>query len=142
MHFASVTRRFAALALLCLFGATHLGAADEPRPLFVEGYAGQLSVQPGEEVAFHVSTSAAKFSVEIARVGGKREVVWTGKDLPGREHPVPENASSHGCGWPVSFKVPVAANWRSGYYVASLRAEDRGGLYTQRGPRTAASHAT
>jgi hypothetical protein len=114
-------------------------AADEPRPLFVEGYATQNSYQPGDEVAFHLSTSAPKFTVEIARVGAKRDVVWTGKDLPGLEHPVPENASSHGCGWPVAFKVPVGAGWRSGYYVATLRAEDRGGRFTQRGRRTAES---
>ena len=126
-------------ALIWLAAALASRAADEPRPLFIEGYAGQLSYQSGDEAEFHTSTSAAKFAVEIVRVGDKREVVWTSKDLPGREHSVPENASSHGCGWPVTFKVPVAANWRSGYYVASLKVEDGGGQYTQRGRRTAES---
>src|SRR5687767_12296697 len=114
-------------------------AGDEPRPLYVEGYAAQLSYQPGDEVAFHISTSAARFAVEIARLGDKREVVWTGNDLPGSEHPVPEHASSRGCGWPVALKVPIPAGWRTGYYVATLRTEDRGGRYSQRGRRTAES---
>jgi len=140
----SRARRVGAPASLLLaalaFVALHLAhAADEPRPLYVEGYASQLSYAPGEEATFHVSSSAPRYTVEIARIGASREIVWKSGDLTGAEHPVPENASSHGCGWPVAFKVPVAANWKSGYYVATLRAQDSGGRYSQRGRRTAES---
>ncbi|MDP2323955.1 MAG: hypothetical protein Q8N51_07995, partial [Gammaproteobacteria bacterium] len=118
---------------------TGAAAADEARPLFIEGYAGQLSVAPGEEVTFHVSTGAAKFDVEIVRLGAENESVWIQKDIPGQAHPVPENASSHGCQWPESFRVTVPAEWRSGYYQVSLYAADGGGKFTQRGRRTAES---
>lgn len=109
----------------------------EVRPLFVEGYAGQVSYAPGDELTLHVSTSAANFEVEIARVGAKRDIVWTARAVAGREQPVPENASSHGCQWAasVAFKIPV--EWRTGYYQVTLRAADRGGKFTQRGRRTA-----
>lgn len=36
-------------------------AADEPRNLFVEGYAGRVSYAPREDLTLHVSTSAASF---------------------------------------------------------------------------------
>ncbi len=111
----------------------------EPRPLFVEGYASQLSYAPGEEVALCVSTTAAKYAVEIARVGAKRDVVLTKKDIEGKEYRTPDECSSHGCGWPASFKFKIPADWKSGYYSVSLSAEDRGGQFVQRGRRTAAS---
>src|SRR5688500_5236591 len=77
--------------------ASSVATAEEPRPLFVEGYAGQVSYAPGEELSLHVSTSAAVFSVEVARLGAKTESVWSRAEIKGREHPVPEDASSHGC---------------------------------------------
>src|SRR5204863_6116166 len=70
----------------------------EPKPLFVEGYADQLSYAPGDEVGLCVSTTAAKYGVEIARVRAKREVVLTKKDIEGKEHRTPDECSSHGCG--------------------------------------------
>lgn len=112
-------------------------SADEPRSLFVEGYTGALSYAPGEEVEFHVSTSADKYSVEILRLGVNDEVVHREKAVRGAEFPVPENASSHGCGWPVGWKWEIPADLRSGYYHVKLRVADRGGKFVQRNSRTA-----
>jgi hypothetical protein len=132
-------------ALLWVFAVLLPGtsglAADvsDPRPLFLEGYAGQVSYAPGETVGLHVSTSAAKFSVEIARLGGMRQVVFQQADIAGVESLIPENASSHGCGWPVLLTVPVPENWRSGYYQVTLRAADNGGKFVQRNRRTVES---
>jgi len=111
----------------------------EPRPLFVEGYTSQLSYRPGDEVALCVSTPAPKYSIEISRVGARREVVLTKKDVEGGERAVPDDCSSHGCNWPVSFKFKIPSDWKSGYYAVALSAEDRGGPFVQRGRRTAAS---
>jgi hypothetical protein len=126
---------------LCGFAIAPLtvGAADSPdaRSLFVEGYAGRVSYQAGEEVTLHVSTSARQFAAEISRLGGQRVVMTNWPALPGGEHPVPEDASSHGCRWPQSFKFTLPADWPSGYYHVALRAADGGGAYTQRNRRTA-----
>src|SRR5213080_2505061 len=67
-------------------------SAEEPGKPFIEAYAGCLSYLPGEEVGLHVSTSAARFGVEIARVGAGREVVFSRDAVPGSLHPVPANA--------------------------------------------------
>jgi hypothetical protein len=123
---------------LALVGSVAADTSD-PRPLSIEGYAGQVSYRPGDELSLRVSTTAPKFTVEIARLGPQREVVFTRADVAGRESPIPENASSHGCGWPVLLTVPVPREWRSGYYEVKLRAGDHGGKYVQRGRRTVES---
>ncbi|MCO6454951.1 MAG: hypothetical protein J5I93_06595 [Pirellulaceae bacterium] len=120
-----------------LLAATGAAQQVEPRPLFVEGYADQLSYQAGDEIALHVSTSAPKYDLEIARLGAAPQVVLKQAGIDGREFPVPEDASSHGCRWPVSLRLPVPAEWKSGYYQVTLRVEDRGGPFIQRNRRTA-----
>jgi hypothetical protein len=110
---------------------------DTPRPLFVEGYAGEVSYQPGEEIALHVSTSAASYAIEIVRFGAKDVIVHRAKGIAGGEHPIPENASSHGCNWPVSWKWKLPENFRTGYYHVKLRVSDRGGKFTHRNTRSA-----
>ncbi len=130
------------LFLLALSGTAAIPLAAETVPsLFVEGYAGQLSRAPGEEVSFHVSTTAASFSAEIARLGAETKTVWSKRNIPGKEHPVPDDASAQGCHWPEAFRVTVAKNWAPGYYAVKFHAEDRGGRWTQRGRRTADSEA-
>jgi hypothetical protein len=109
----------------------------EPKSLFIEGYTGHVSHKAGEEVTLHVSTSAKTWALEVARLGGMREVVMTKAGLVGATHPVPENASSHGCGWPGSFKFTLPPDWKSGYYQVLLRASDNGGPYVQRNRRAA-----
>ena len=89
---------------------------------FIEGYATPLSVRAGEQVGLHVSTGLPTFSIEIARVGRERDTVWAKEGLPGTRHPVPENASTHGCDWPVALTLTVPEAWRSGYYSVMLRA--------------------
>ncbi len=124
-------------SLIWLAAAGALSAADEPRALFVEGYVGHVSYVPGDELTLHVSSSAPTFSIEIVRLGEKSESVWSSAAVVGREHPVPEDASSHGCRWPVATTLKIPAEWRSGYYQVTLRAHDGGGKFTQRNTRTA-----
>lgn len=111
----------------------------ETSALYIDGYTHQLSYAPGEEIEFRVSTSAAHYSLEIARLGATREVVFSQAELPCAAHPIPENASSHGCGWPTSFTLAVPQTWQSGYYEGTLRATDNGGTYVYRNRRTAES---
>src|SRR5690606_22293349 len=99
-----------------------------------------LSYKPGETVQFHISTTAAKFSAEVARIGLEREKVWSKDDLTGSRHPVPEDASSNGCGWPVAFELQVGPDWKSGYYQVTLQAADSGGQFIQRNRRTASTN--
>ncbi len=121
------------------FMARSFLSAEELRPLVVEGYAQRVSYKAGEELALHVSTTATNFAIEITRLGATREIVFTKENIPGVDAAIPENASSHGCNWPVAWKMVVPSQWRSGYYHVRLSAKDRGGKFTQRGSRTAES---
>ncbi len=127
------------LSLLVVLGLCAAGLADEPRPLFIEGYAGEISLVAGEKLDLHVSTSAKNWAVEISRKGAKSEVVYQKKNIPGGEHPVPERASSHGCSWPVAHSLEIPSKWKSGYYEVKLSVSDRGGKFIQRNTRTATS---
>lgn len=118
-------------------GAAPARAREQPRPLFVEGYAGKVSYAPGEDLTLHVSTSAATFAAEISRVGATVDSVWRDDAVAGREFPVPEDASSKGCGWPAAVTLKLPGTWRSGYYHVALRARDGGGKFVQRNARLA-----
>ena len=96
-------------------------ASASPSGNFIEGYSNRLSVPAGDRIAFHVSTSLPRYAAEIARVGAQRKVVWAKDNLVGARHPVPTNASSHGCGWPAAFDLTVPHDWPSGYYSLILR---------------------
>ncbi len=88
----------------------------------VEGYCGELSCSPGEKMALHVSSRADRYDVEIHRWGADRQLVWSADDLIGAEHLIPDDADANGCGWPVAVTVPVGNDWRSGFYLVTLRA--------------------
>src|SRR4051794_3790821 len=90
--------------------------ADDPPPLSIEGYTDGLSYLAGETIRLHVSTTVPRYSLEIARLGDKTVSVLAKSDIPGAAHPIPENASSHGCNWPVSYELEVPPEWRPGYY--------------------------
>ena len=65
----------------------------------------------------HISTSAARFGLEIARIGAKREIVFSKEGVRGGKQSVPANASSDGCGWPAALKIPIAKDWM--YYAVA-----------------------
>ena len=94
---------------------------DSAGDYYIDGYSDQLSVAPGEQLGLHISTTLKRYSLEVARVGAERQVVWRKHGLPGAEHPVPEDSSSHGCRWPLALELPVAIDWRSGYYSVVMR---------------------
>jgi hypothetical protein len=98
-------------------------AAETAPPPFIEAYTDQLSYQAGDTVSLHVSTSAPRFGIEVARVGARRQAVLSRDGIVGAAHPVPADASTHGCRWPAGIVFPVSETWPSGYYQIILRAE-------------------
>ncbi len=90
----------------------------------VEAYCDQLSVAPGGALALHVSCRADRYDVEIHRWGAERKLVWSAADLAGEEQTTPPDADSNGCEWSVSVTVPIGDDWRSGFYLVTLRARD------------------
>jgi hypothetical protein len=99
----------------------------------VEGYAGRLSYEPGDEVALHLGATAARLSgrvrpapsplpctVEVARaptgpVVHRAELVVDPTEIPA-------DAAAGGARWPVSLSFAVGEDWRPGWYEVRLRA--------------------
>lgn len=90
----------------------------------VTGYCWPQSVVAGEQVGLHLSSSGGRpVRVEVARVGGGREVVFRTDAVAAEEHAVAKDASSKGCGWPAALTLEVETGWRSGYYEVVLEIE-------------------
>ena len=95
----------------------------EPRRHYLHGYPSRRSVAPGQRVELHISTSLTGYSLTVARVGAGEQEVWRRERIAGTEHPVPADASSHGCRWPPALELTVGREWPSGYYRVALRGE-------------------
>ncbi len=90
----------------------------------VTGYCWPQSVRPGEQVGLHMSSSSGRpVRVEVARVGHRREVVFTASGVAADEHETPRDASSKGCDWPVALTLSVDPLWRSGYYEVVMEID-------------------
>ena len=90
----------------------------------VTGYCWPQSVRAGEEVGLHLSSSGGRpVRVEVARVGGRREVVFRADAIAAEDHETPKDASARGCGWPVAVSLAVDPAWRSGYYEVVMEID-------------------
>ncbi|MFN0193307.1 MAG: N,N-dimethylformamidase beta subunit family domain-containing protein [Aestuariivirga sp.] len=90
--------------------------------LTVEGYPARLSYRPGDRIVFHCSSRAPTFSVEIARIGAEREVVFRRDGIAGEEREVLPHSFAAGARWPETFEVVADPNWRSGFYEVAFTA--------------------
>src|SRR5687768_10775010 len=86
----------------------------------LDAYCWPQSAAPGERIALHVSTDASSFDVTVARCGATNEIVWRTQGATSGTSAVPDDASASGCGWPPVIEIPVAADWRSGFYAVEL----------------------
>ncbi len=98
--------------------------ARQPAAKVPEGYADQLSYAPGDEVKLHISSPPC--DIEIVRLGAERKSVWKQNGVNTTVHPVPKDASSHGCKWPAALAVKVGADWPSGYYECRMTTRPSG----------------
>src|SRR5258706_9674684 len=92
----------------------------------VTGYCWPQSVGPGEQVGVHMSSSAARpVRVEVARVGARREVVFStpAHGVATDEHETPKDAASKGCDWPVALTLDVDPTWPSGLYEVVIEID-------------------
>jgi hypothetical protein len=85
-------------------------------------YTDRFSYFPGETVDVHLSASVPHFDIEITRDGAHPVVVHTEVGMSAGRHPAPVDAYAAGCGWPVGWRFTIPAEWRSGFYILSVRA--------------------
>lgn len=89
----------------------------------VTGWCWPQSVRPGGRVALHLSSPGGRpVAVEVARVGRRRQVMWSAT-VEAADHDTPPDAPEHGCRWPAAATIDVGADWTSGYHEVVLRVE-------------------
>ncbi|WP_116997138.1 N,N-dimethylformamidase beta subunit family domain-containing protein [Desertimonas flava] len=94
----------------------------------VTGYCWPQSVAAPDRVAVHLSSAGGRpVAVEVARVGARRELVWSADAVPAEYHVTPPDADRNGCDWPAALTIDIPEGWRSGYYevVLSIDADGR-----------------
>lgn len=84
------------------------------------GYASQVSVQPGEQIDFHISTDwGASFDMPIWREGLAHKLMTTLTiATPGLYSC--SGGYSTGCNWPVAGSLVIPEDWPSGIYTADI----------------------
>ena len=91
----------------------------------VAGYCWPQSVAAGGHVDLHLSSPGGRpVRVEVARVGARRDIVFSDDAVPADEHEIPKDAASRGCDWPVALTFAVDPAWRSGYYEVVMENTD------------------
>jgi len=90
----------------------------------VTGYCWPQSVEAGDEVGLHLSsTDGYPVAIEVARIGQHRTVVFSEAELEVGDHPLPAEAATEGCDWPAARRLTVDPAWASGYYEVTLTIE-------------------
>ncbi len=90
----------------------------------VTGYCWPQSGEAGERVGLHMSSAGGRaVRVEVARVGARRDVVFTADAVEVDEHAMPRDAASKGCGWPAALTLDIDPGWPSGYYEVVMEIE-------------------
>ncbi len=99
----------------------------DPEYLEVWCYTDKLSYLPGEEVQFHISTTASQFSIELIRDGHIPLSIHKAAGLTGEMAALPDDFHTMGCNWPVAFRWALPADLLTGFYLVISRAENERG---------------
>lgn len=99
--------------------------ADEPEAWI---YCDKFSYDPGETVSLKAHTTAETFDIEIIRDGYRPTTVFTKTGLKAQICDTPDNAYSHGCGWPEALAIHLEeGKWKPGYYLVIIRIQEPNG---------------
>ncbi|MCC7451116.1 MAG: hypothetical protein IT324_27130, partial [Anaerolineae bacterium] len=94
----------------------------------VKGYASKASINVGESITFHISsTGGAAYNLDVYRMGwyngdGGRWVAGA-QNLPGHDYGVPAPDPATGmiaANWPVAYTLQTNTTWVSGVYLVWL----------------------
>jgi hypothetical protein len=91
----------------------------------LQGYPSSLSIQPGDNVDIHVSTTFPSYTsstVQLAPSAGGPVPVTPPVTRTGQFQLLQSGYHSNGCGWDPSFSVSAALTWPSGIYASQLKS--------------------
>jgi len=99
---------------------------SRPSMSAVSGYADAVSVTPGESIGLHLAGAYRTARIDVFRLGaGDAQHLLTVPQVPVAPMVVPHPDATTGLdamGWPLSYRLAVPPDWRSGVYLAKLSA--------------------
>ncbi|NDJ84495.1 MAG: fibronectin type III domain-containing protein [Chloroflexi bacterium] len=113
------------------FGGPNRPAAAWTDDRDIKGYANHTSINQGDSINFHISTTQSGYDIEVYRLGwyggsgGRLITAVTG--LTGSNEPIPSPDPTTGmieANWPVSYTLQTDTGWVSGLYLAKLIASN------------------
>lgn len=104
---------------------------EDPTVPEVYTYTNAISYDPGEEVVFHSTSTAAVWRLQIYRDGSEPAMLHEA-EIVGVFAATPKDAYRNGCNWPVSHRLTLPGDLRSGFYrVVSSCDRAAGALFVQ-----------
>jgi len=106
---------------------------SDPPAAYIEAYTDKKSYLPGETINFHVSTTAATYSIDILKEEWTRKYVGKATGIAGAYYPTPPYSQqpwAEGANWPVSYSWIIPDQWENGNYLALLRTTSGTYVYT------------
>ena len=96
----------------------------------LEAYADSTSIRAGDGIALRArdpdgsSSRDIRYPLQVVRLGWPDQLMLdTTVNL--RLRPVPTDAATHGCDWPISYTVRTRSSWPSGLYLARFGSGDQ-----------------
>lgn len=88
------------------------------------GYASARSVLPGETIQFHISSQIGGYRIDVYRQGVNLvHMAEVPLNLgPARAYGISRTAFEDGAQWPAAASLTIPSTWRSGLYLARVRA--------------------
>lgn len=103
------------------------GPSNDKNYLEIWCYTNQLSYEAGDEVCFHLNSTAQEVSLVIYRDGESQEIVYKTENIPGKHYETPGDFYAKGCGWPVGHTWKIPTDQRSGFYLVICRVRNNQG---------------
>ena len=96
---------------------------NDPGILEAFCYTDRMSYRAGEEVCFHLSTTAKKIVLRIHRDGIQPRQVYLAELASCASFALPPNFYEIGCQWPVAHRWRIPKDAQPGFYIVTLRVE-------------------
>jgi hypothetical protein len=96
---------------------------EDPAWPEVHVYTDAISYDPGDEVAFHASTHASTYTLEVVRDGLEPVRVFHRESVDGAFFPAPKDAYREGCNWPESLRWRIPDDAPSGFHKVIASCE-------------------
>ena len=102
----------------------------------ISGYAGATSVNKGQSIDLHISTTRPTYRIEVYRMGwyggtGAR-LITSISNLKGANRAIPAADPSTGllaANWPTSYTLQTGTDWVSGVYLAKMVTDNGKAAY-------------